>query len=495
MPRVGRLLPGVGRTCRRLLGRSPTEQDPNVPGTAPDATGDWTRHLPTTLSTAEAVTALAMDNAHLRGHVAGAPWEDHPIPEPTDEQRELAAAYLAGQADSANDAPRHLVIVHNYPRAGAEYGNGFVHRRVKLYQEAAVAVDVVVTGTRVPQQIYEYQGVRVLSGSGSVLRALLQQVHADRGLRATYTSASTHFLNEYIWASVGQFREELEWYIFLHGFEARHWVRTLCNTGLDDPALPGLIAATSRRQRFWRHVLETTAGPAGYIFVSDWWRRACEDDMHVRFPAQQVSIINNVIDDSIFHPGAGEQARSADDRYRLVWVRSASRPNYGADLAARVLDRLRGTRAWKHLAVTVIGEGPHMAEFTDRFSAEDNVRIEERYAAQDEVAELYRTHGMALVPSRLDTQGVSRDEAMACACVPVTNAVAAIPEFVDETEAVLAPAEDVEAMVRGILRLFGDPDEYLRTAFRAKDNVSQRSLPQHTVQRELDLMGLRGPSK
>jgi glycosyltransferase involved in cell wall biosynthesis len=37
------------------------------------------------------------------------------------------------------------------------------------------------------------------------------------------------------------------------------------------------------------------------------------------------------------------------------------------------------------------------------------------------------------VPSRTDTQGVSRDEAMSSGLVPVTNAVAAIPEFVDDT--------------------------------------------------------------
>ncbi|WP_309081895.1 glycosyltransferase family 4 protein [Zhihengliuella sp.] len=462
---------------------------------------DWRRHLPTTLTTAEAVTALALDNAHLRARLGTDPWQGPAVEEPTDEQRALAEEYLTGQqaaapsaqaAETGNGtAPRHLVIVHNYPRPGAEYGNGFVHRRVKLYQQAGVAVDVVVAGPNAAPRIYEYDGVRVLSGSGPVLRGLLSAVEAGAGLRGTYTSASTHFLNDYLWAAVGEHRAELDWYVYVHGFEARHWVRTLCNVGLDDPKLPAHVAATVRRQRFWRHVLDAADGPAGYVFVSDWWRRACQEDMHVVFPADRSTVITNVIDDAVFHPGTGAESRSADDRFRLVWVRSASRPNYAADLAARTLETLRSSPHWDRLRITAIGEGAHMREFTDRFAGDPNVRIEERFASQGEVAELYRTHGIALVPSRLDTQGVSRDEAMACACVPVTNAVAAIPEFVDGTESVLAPAEDVQAMADGIAALLDDPAEYLRRSRRAVANVRGRSLPDRTVERELALMGLR----
>ncbi|WP_189351073.1 glycosyltransferase family 4 protein [Zhihengliuella salsuginis] len=453
----------------------------------------------------QAVTALTVDNEFLRSRQTARPWDGPAVAESDESQRELAAEYLLGQHRAQQDGPRHLVIVHNYPRPGAEYGNGFVHRRVKLYQQAGVTVDVVVTGPRVAQRIYEYDGVRVLSGSSPLLRAFLalvdhggvREAGGDRrtkegpgGLRRTYSSASTHFLNDQIWAAVGDYRKQLDWYVYVHGFEARHWVRTLCNIGLDDPALPKQVAATARRQWFWRHVLEADDGPAGYIFVSDWWRRACQQDMHVVFPAGRTSVINNVIDDRLFYPGTGRQQRMADDRFRIVWVRSASRPNYGADLAARALELLRATPYWDRLQISIIGEGPCMSEFTDRFGEDANVGIEERFASQQEVSNLYRAHGIALVPSRLDTQGVSRDEAMACACVPVTNAVAAIPEFVDGTESVLAPAEDAEAMAAGVIELFDDAEEYLRRSQRAAENVQNRSLPAQTIARELLLMGL-----
>src|SRR5690625_4219651 len=70
-----------------------------------------------------------------------------PSPETTKRREEasrLAERYLAGQQHRA--ATRHLVLANEYPRQGREYGNGFIHQRVKKYLEAGVAVDVVCAG-------------------------------------------------------------------------------------------------------------------------------------------------------------------------------------------------------------------------------------------------------------------------------------------------------------------------------------------------------------
>lgn len=51
---------------------------------------------------------------------------------------------------------------------------------------------------------------------------------------------------------------------------------------------------------------------------------------------------------------------------------------------------------------------------------------------------------------------------MASGLVPVTNAVAAIPEFTDENCAVLAPAEDYQAMASGIDSLVQSEQTFYR---------------------------------
>ena len=119
-----------------------------------------------------------------------------------------------------------------------------------------------------------------------------------------------------------------------------------------------------------------------------------------------------------------------------------------------------------------------------------NVRIEQRFASQDEIADLHKKHGIFLVPSRLDTQGVSRDEAMASGLVVATNLVAAIPEFVDENTGIVAKAEDSAALAEGIMNLWQNPDEFQRLSRAASARTKAQCGRAASVEREMRILGL-----
>ena len=85
----------------------------------------------------------------------------------------------------------------------------------------------------------------------------------------------------------------------------------------------------------------------------------------------------------------------------------------------------------------------------------------------------------------MDTQGVSRDEAMASGLVPVTNAVAAIPEFVDATCGVLAPAEDAHELAEGLLAIIRDPRLFANMSAAAAQRVRRQSAHDAVIQREM----------
>jgi glycosyltransferase involved in cell wall biosynthesis len=105
-----------------------------------------------------------------------------------------------------------------------------------------------------------------------------------------------------------------------------------------------------------------------------------------------------------------------------------------------------------------------------------------------EIAELHRDYGIFLCPSRGDTQGVSRDEAMSSGLVPVTNRVGAIPEFVDASCGMLADAEDVSALAEGIERLYAAPELFLTLSEQAAARVRRQSSPDCTTAREVALI-------
>ena len=87
----------------------------------------------------------------------------------------------------------------------------------------------------------------------------------------------------------------------------------------------------------------------------------------------------------------------------------------------------------------------------------------------------------------MDAQGVSRDEAMSSGLIPVTNAITAIPEFVDETSGILAPGEDGLAMAAGIDRIYNDPDLFTKMSIAAAQRVRWQCAKKVLISVELKL--------
>jgi len=91
----------------------------------------------------------------------------------------------------------------------------------------------------------------------------------------------------------------------------------------------------------------------------------------------------------------------------------------------------------------------------------------------------------------MDSQGVSRDEAMASGLVPITNHVTAIPEFVDATCGFAVPGEDWRAMAAAISRLYSEPAEFLRLSREASLRVRRQSATSELIGVELKLFSLK----
>jgi hypothetical protein len=93
-----------------------------------------------------------------------------------------------------------------------------------------------------------------------------------------------------------------------------------------------------------------------------------------------------------------------------------------------------------------------------------------------------------MVPSRLDTQGVSRDEAMASGLVPATNRIPAILEFVDDRCAALANADDASGLADAVLAMLDDPALFLRRSAAAAERVRKQSGHVKVIPLELKLL-------
>lgn len=369
---------------------------------------------------------------------------------------------------------RHLILANEYPSKRKRYANGFVHRRVKYYQENGADVDVMAFGKRVERDIYGYDGVKVLAGYVNELAGLLSA--------REYTSISVHFMNSEMWKVLkNNIPDSTRLIVYVHGYEVRNWSRL--PYGIKNHSyLNARIERSLRNEDVWREIDDT--GRVRFVFVSDWWRSAAMDDLNLVFDDSNSTVIHNFVDPDLFD----YQEKDADQRFKILWVRSANAYNYGADIAAEFLRKLQQTEVWGQLDVQIIGDGQYFEEFRE-FEGDPVVTLRQEFISQDEIASLHKEYGFFLVPTRFDTQGVSRDEAMSSGLIPITCPVTAVPEFTDETTSVLFDENTVETAVMTFLEIASDPVRFREMSHAAAARVRAQNGTSKTVDREMILMG------
>lgn len=143
---------------------------------------------------------------------------------------------------------------------------------------------------------------------------------------------------------------------------------------------------------------------------------------------------------------------------------------------------------FNELEFRIIGDGPLFEETVEPLRKYRNIEICRGFLTQTEIAKLHKEYGIFLCPTRMDSQGVSRDEAMASGLVPVTNSVAAIPEFVNDKCGILAAAEDFTGMANGIADLVRNPNLFDKLSCAASTRVRNQSDHQKIISQELDII-------
>ena len=176
-------------------------------------------------------------------------------------------------------------------------------------------------------------------------------------------------------------------------------------------------------------------------------------------------------------------------------VKSFSTLTYANDITRQAILLLSNEPEFSEMTFDLYGDGDRFEEDTKGLKKFSNVHLHRGFLTQSQIAEKHKSHGIYIATTRMDTQGVSRDEAMSSGLVPVANAVAAIPEFVDENCGILAPAEDARAVADGILKLVRDPQLFMRLSENAAKRVRSQTAQEYTISKEVALIKSRRDKK
>jgi glycosyltransferase involved in cell wall biosynthesis len=373
---------------------------------------------------------------------------------------------------------RVLILTEDYPSYGNIYSFGFVHTRVKGYRELGLEPDVMVVRPGGAKRWREYNGAQVLEGPASLLRRLL-----DSG---SYDSVVVHFLKPHLWEVLADYAAQVPMTVWIHGSDIQPWWRHKHLIGTPEKQA-WYEDHTRRLMDMWGRVLAVPGSLMNFVFVSQTFAQEVAEDLAklgLDFPRERATVINNGIDTDLF----AYRAKPPEQRKRIVMIRTFGTRKYGTDLAAAAIKELSADPAFGDLEFLIVGDGDLWEEDMGPLRGFSNIRFERRFMTHPEIATLQESYGVMLQPTRWDSQGVSRDEAMAAGLVVISNGVAAVPEFLSEEEGYLAGPDDSHGIAQAILDLYHHPEVFARKSAAAAARVRGSLALNLVIPREVELI-------
>lgn len=372
--------------------------------------------------------------------------------------QERAASPIALPGDS-----RLLLVVNGYPSHDNLYRNAFIHRRVLAYKAMGIGVDVVWVSAVEQPRTYEFQGVCVVICGPDSLKATLKV--------SRHRAIAVHFLNATLWKAVCEAASRLRTVVWIHGSEIQPWTRRAFNLR-SDAERQAAIASSEARMGFWRDVFSNLPANLYFVFVSRIFAEQVWEDLGLQLDENRWSVIPNPIDRDLFSFVSKED----EQRFDVLSIRPHASRIYANDMVAETIQKMSARPDFERWKFTLVGDGPQWEENFASLRTFQNVTLERRFLTQEEIAELHRENGVFLVPTRGDTQGVSRDEAMSSGLVPVTTDAGSVTEFVDRNCAFVCPVDSSDALVAALVEIASNPMQYQRMSRLAGKCADSRSV-------------------
>lgn len=369
-----------------------------------------------------------------------------------------------------------LVLTNQYPSYDNLYRNMFVHKRMTSYKEDGFVYDVMRMNIYAKDGYSEFEGINIVEGYSEMLENILSSGKID--------TVCVHFLDKQMWDVLKNFGKEIKVFVWVHGAEIQPWWRREYNYNTKEE-LEKAKESSEERMKFWHEVFsEYKNYNIKFIFVSQYFANEIFEDNKVTLPKEDYYIIHNCIDTDMFN----YIKKSPEQRKKVLSIRPYASNKYANDLSVKAILELSKRKCFNDLEFLMIGRGELFDSLLKPLRVFKNVTIEKTFLRQNEISELHKKYGIFLTPTRMDAQGVSRDEAMSSGMVAITNAVTAIPEFVDHECGVLVPGEDYIAMADAIEKLYNEPDYFLKLSENAAKRVRSQTSKEFTICKEEELI-------
>lgn len=288
-----------------------------------------------------------------------------------------------------------LVLVQDYPSIKNKYAMNYVHTRNLEYVKHNL--DILVLSFAAPVS-YEYEGIKVIS----------LEDFKRRHNQTNFNLVISHAPNlrnhiKFLKAYDDNFKKIL---FFIHGHEVMRMSKYYPEpypyqktNGLKELARDGYDLFKLRILRgYFTDMFKKDK--VKIIFVSNWMRDVFYENIPI---SQQLLTANSYIVSNSMNTVFLEKSYSLNEPVKadFITIRPLDNPKYAVDLVVELAEK------HPNLTFHLYGKG----EFFSHNIKPDNVEVFQEYFDPDDMAERMNHYRCALLPTRLDAQGVLMCEA------------------------------------------------------------------------------------
>ena len=174
----------------------------------------------------------------------------------------------------------------------------------------------------------EFDGIDVVTGFTKELETILRLGNID--------TVCVHFLNEYMWDVLKNFKDKIRIIIWCHGSEIQPWWRRKFNYS-NEEELNQAKTESEKRYNLWQNVFKTASeSDMQFVFVSDYFRKEVLDDYNINLNEDQYIIIHNYINTDLFK----YIPKTAEQRKKILSIRPFASNKYANDLSVLCIKRI-----------------------------------------------------------------------------------------------------------------------------------------------------------
>ena len=379
--------------------------------------------------------------------------------------------------DNLEKKNKVLVIVPEYPSYVNLYYCAFAHSRNKEYVKNGLNIQVFAVNPGISYQTkYEKDNIPVVKGSYKDLKRLLT--------KHQYSVIVTHFVDEYLFSIFdGNVYENQKLIFICHGPETVY--RYLVNKVrpyFTKPQKEPIVNDTFDLKDFYVKKYSQKEN-VEWVFVSDWLKEFSEEQQNLKFKHSRV--INNIIDEDLFP----YKKKNKEDRKKILLVRKFDNIcQHSIDQVVYAILELSRKSYFKELEFDIYGDGNFYDTLIAPIKDFENVHLYRRFIPNEKLNDVYKDHGIMLLPSRHDAHAVSMGESASTGLVVIGSRVTSNPYFMNEKENhTLSDPEDFKELAGIIERLYKNPDEFLKISKNMADFTRQFN-KKNTVMKEINLI-------